>query len=451
MLMAVVVAVVLAAMLGACSEDRAQGAGAEADATAGGAEGGASASSASDTTDDCTPDTLLDCARVSSISALVPDEPVTASGEPIVLGMINQENTPVGSFPELSRGVQAAIEFVNTQLGGLDGRPLQLEVCNTNFSAEGSTACGQQFVAAEVPVVLGGIDVFGNGIDVLADNDVPYAGGIPISAQSVTSPNSFQWSGGTWGATIAFASYAVQELGATSAAIVYGDFGSVADAAEYGRRTFEELGVDDVTMVPFPIVSTDLAAPIQVAASAEPDVMIALTADTGCAAAFEGVSTAAPDVPAFYTGACAAPSITDRAGPERTEGAIFNVEGPIDRTNGTPDTALYDAVIEAYGDGLDPIGAATVSFRSFMNLYVVLAAIVDEAGVEGIDPGSVTTALRSQVDATSFMGHPYTCDGRQLEGLPAMCSPQQILAELRDGQLEQIGTWVDVGAIYGAG
>jgi branched-chain amino acid transport system substrate-binding protein len=445
--MAMLVAVAMAALLGACSEDRTDGATANGGVDAG--EGGAASSAPGGT--DCTPDTLLDCARTTSIEALVPDAPIVASGEPIVLGMINQENTPVGSFPELSRGVQAAIEFVNSQLGGLDGRPLQLEVCNTNFSAEGSTACGQQFVAQGVPVVLGGIDVFGNGIDVLADNDVPYAGGIPISTQSVTSPNSFQWSGGTWGATIAFASYAVEQLGATSAAIVYGDFGSVADAAEYGRRTFEQLGIDDVTMVPFPIVSTDLAAPIQVAASAQPDVMIALTADTGCAAAFEGVSTAAPDVPAFYTGACAAPSITDRAGPERTEGAIFNVEGPIDRTDGTPDTALYDAVIEAYGDGLDPIGAATVSFRSFMNLYVVLAAIVDEAGVEGIDPESVTTALRSQVDATSFMGHPYTCDGRQLEGLPAMCSPQQILAELRDGQLEQIGTWVDVGAIYGAG
>ena len=52
---------------------------------------------------------------------------------------------------------------------------------------------------------MGGIDVFGNGIEVLADNEIPFVGGIPVSEQSVTSPNSFQWSGGSWGATVAFA------------------------------------------------------------------------------------------------------------------------------------------------------------------------------------------------------------------------------------------------------
>ena len=83
-------------------------------------------------------------------------------GEPIVLGMVNQENTAAGSYPELSQGAQAAIDFINEQLGGVDGRPIELEGCNTEFSAEGSTSCGPQFVEAGVPAVLGGIDVFGN-------------------------------------------------------------------------------------------------------------------------------------------------------------------------------------------------------------------------------------------------------------------------------------------------
>jgi hypothetical protein len=102
---------------------------------------------------------LLACARLSTIADLVPDEPVVASGEPLVLGMVNQENTPVGSFPELSAAVQAAVDFVNENLGGVGGRPIEVELCNTNFSAEGSTACGQQFAESGVPAVLGGIDV----------------------------------------------------------------------------------------------------------------------------------------------------------------------------------------------------------------------------------------------------------------------------------------------------
>ena len=35
----------------------------------------------------------------------------------------------------------------------------------------------------------------------------------------------------------------------------------------------------------------------------------------------------------------------------------------------------------------------------------------------------------------------------QFEGLPAMCSPQQILAQMEDGTLSQLSDWIDVGQI----
>ena len=112
-------------------------------------------------------------------------------------------------------------------------------MCNTQFSAEGSTSCGQQFVEQDVAVVMGGIDVFGNGIEVLDDNGIPFVGGIPVSEQSVKSPNSFQWSGGSWGATIAFADYAINELDAEKVAIVYGEFGSITESAQYAQTVLE--------------------------------------------------------------------------------------------------------------------------------------------------------------------------------------------------------------------
>ena len=398
-------------------------------------------------TDLCSIPDLIGCAEASSISAQVPTQVTKATGKPLVLGMINQENTPVGSFPELSQGVQAAIDFVNNQLGGVDGRPVELEVCNTKFSAEGSTSCAQQFVTEGVPAVLGGIDVFGNGIDLLAENEIPFIGGIPVSTQSMTASNSFQFSGGSWGAMVAFADYAATELKAKSVAILYGDFGSVADGANYGKQTLEKLGVENVQMVPYPILETDLGSAIQAAAAGNPDAIMLLTADTGCTAAFEGLATVGLKAQAFYTGACAAPKIVDGVPTEDSEGAIFNVEGPISRTNPDPDTNLYNAVIAQYGNGLDAIGAATVSFRAFMNLYVVLS----ELGADGITADTVTSALRGKVDAPSFMGHSYTCNGKQFKGLPAVCAPQQMLGLMTDRQLNQIGDWVDVGKIYGMG
>lgn len=427
---AAVGALLLLTALGACSEDREPSA-------------GPSTTTATAEVEECAAD-LVACARATSLGDVVPDEPTAATGEPIVLGMINQENTPVGSYPELSSAVEAAAAFVNDQLGGVGGRPIEVEVCNTEFSPEGSTACAQRFVDAGVPAVLGGIDVFGTGIDTLAENGIPFVGGIPISAPSVTSPVSYQWSGGIAGATIAFAHHAATELGASSVAIAYPEFGTIADSAERGESVLREAGVEDVQLIPYPITATDLTSPLQAAAAAAPEALIMLAADMGCLGAFEGVETVGLEAQVYLVGACATPNIIEEAGPERTEGTIFNVEGPISRGADNVDFSLYAAAAEEYGDGFDPVGAGTVTFRSFMNLWAVMT------GLDEVTPESITEAIESRVDAPSFMGHPYTCDQQQLRGLPAICSPQQILAQMEGGELVQLGDWIDVGSVPGA-
>ena len=65
-------------------------------------------------------------------------------------------------------------------------------------------------------------------------------------------------------------------------------------------------------------------------------------------------------------------------------GAIYNVEGPVGQKPPNPDMAFYSAVIEQYGDGLDPIGAGTVSFRSLMNLYAIMNQIDSEITPEAV-------------------------------------------------------------------
>lgn len=414
-----------------CSEDRADG------------DGPASTTTVSDGAATCASD-LIACAGRSSLAADVPEARVQASGEPIVIGMINQENTPLGSYPELSSAARAAVAFINDQLGGVDGRPLEIEVCNTEFSPEGSTACAQRFVEAGVPVVLGGIDVFGDGIATLAENDIPFVGGIPVSTSSVTSSTSYQWSGGTWGATIAFAHHAATEVEADRVTIVYPEFEPTTDGALRGERVLEAAGVSEVQMIPYPITATDLSSPIQAAAATDPDALILLAADMGCKGAFDGIATTGVEAQVYLVGACAAPAIVDQADPESADGTIFNVEGPIDRGEDNVDFSLYTAVADEYGDGFDPVGAGTVTFRSMMNLWAVMV------GLDEVTPEAISAALGSKVDEPSFMGHPYTCDGDQLTGLPAMCSPHQILAVLEDGELKQIGDWVDVGAVPGA-
>ncbi|NLA34687.1 MAG: ABC transporter substrate-binding protein [Actinobacteria bacterium] len=429
-LLATTAGVSLVAGLTACSEDR----------TADTNDDAAPATTAAANVADC-PNDIFACAMQTSLADLLPEAPTTATGEPIVLGMINQENTPVGSYPELSSAATSAAAMINEYFGGVNGRPIQIEVCNTQFSPEGSTSCAQKFVEQGVPAVLGGIDVFGTGISTLEENGIPFIGGVPVSFTSVKASNSFQWSGGSWGATIAFAHHAA-ENGAKKVAVAYPEFESSIDGAMRAKSVLEAAGVTEIQMIPYPVTATDMTSPIQAAASTNPDALIMLAADMGCAGTFDGVATVGITAQVYVVGACASPTITKAAGPEKTNGVIFNVEGVVEGRGEDMDFALYSAAAAKYGN-FDPVGAGTVSFRSFINLWSVLLEL-DE-----ITPDAIMSTIKSKTDAPSFMGHPYTCDGSAMPDFPAMCAPQEILVQMRNGELTQITDWIDVGKLPG--
>ena len=105
--------------------------------------------------------------------------PVEAIGansdlDPVLVGLINMENSPAGSFPEARGAIEAAADWVNSELGGVNGRPVELVTCITDFSIEKSQSCAQEMVMAGVVAVTTGIDVGSNGsIPIFEQNEIP--------------------------------------------------------------------------------------------------------------------------------------------------------------------------------------------------------------------------------------------------------------------------------------
>ena len=54
--------------------------------------------------------------------------PANPSLEPIVIGYVNQEGG-VAAFPEATPGTKAAVNYVNKELGGIGGHPIELKSC----------------------------------------------------------------------------------------------------------------------------------------------------------------------------------------------------------------------------------------------------------------------------------------------------------------------------------
>jgi len=376
----------------------------------------------------------------------IPMQPVKATGEPLKIGMINQENTPLGSFPEIRLGAEAAVKFVNEELGGVGGRPIELDSCITTFSVEKSRSCAQEMVEKQVVAVVGGIDITSMGsIPVLEQNEIPYVGGIPINFDEMRSPISFQFSGGVPGAFAAFSYDAATRLHAKKVAVTYADYASIkAAGVDDGVAILKKLGVPDVVDIPFPITTTDFLPVLTKANEGDPDAIFLGAADTACAPAMKIAAELHIKAKIYLVGSCAAPNIPDQIGEAAVDGRLFNIEGP--KGSNDPEANLYFDAVAKYGDPqLPAASAATISFRSFMNLYGVMS----ELGPDHVTKASIIDRFRQAKDHPSFTGHNYTCDGKQIPDLPAMCAPQQIIVERRDKSLVAVTDWIDVSSLVG--
>jgi branched-chain amino acid transport system substrate-binding protein len=272
---------------------------------------------------------------------------------------------------------------------------------------------------------------------------MPYIGGIPVNFDEMRSPISFQFSGGAPGAFVAFADYAAKVQRAQKVAVVYADYQSIkAGAIDYGVTTLRKAGVTDITEIAFPITTTDFVPVIQKAAESNPDAIFLGAADTACAPAMRTAHDLGLTAQLYLVGSCAAPGIAEQVGEEAVDGNIFNIEGPAG--GGDREGPLYFAVVDRYGDpDLQAVSAATVTFRSMMNLY----ALLDDIGPADASAKAVLDLVRSARNRPSFNGHAYTCDGQQIPDLPAMCAPQQILVERKSGTISPLTDWIDVPAI----
>ena len=372
----------------------------------------------------------------------VPATPTAADpgAEPIKLGMINQENSPAGSFPEIRAAAQAGIEFINNELGGADGRPLELVPCEAVFDATVSQNCAQDLIQQGVVALVGGIDVTSNGsIPILEANGIPQLGGIPANTEEQVSDHMFFFSGGTAGGVAAMLSHA-KENGASKVFLAFGDFPSFSVAAEeYAVPVAESLGLD-VQLAPFQLLTTDFLPVLTDAAESGADAVIVLAADSACVNVIGDFDELVPDAQLYMTGACAADEIADAVG-DKLHDVILNNEGP----NDPDDTggSIYQDVVDTYAT--EPAGGAgTVGFRGLMNAW----AIIDEVGADATSE-QILELVRAAEDRPSFWGHPYTCDGNQIPGLPALCAPQQTLFSLVDGDLVDVSEgWIDTVALY---
>ncbi len=150
----------------------------------------------------------------SSADSAGPSDTGEATGEPIKIGFQNPEGDPNGSFPEYSASARAAADYINTELGGLGGRPIELVVCEMAITPDDSQRCANELVAEGVELVVSSLNFFGNHISILNGAGVPVIVGTPITVADFTSPDTFSIGagGGCFGVHTGLIQFVTQDL-----------------------------------------------------------------------------------------------------------------------------------------------------------------------------------------------------------------------------------------------
>ena len=148
--------------------------------------------------------------------------PLKATGKAIKIGFLNPEG-PVINFPEYRVAAEAAVAFINKELGGIGanlatgkaGVPIKLEICKYNALIPAELPGCANKLAGKKPLVVFASLAFGDAhLAIFAKTKTPIIVGTPIFPGDFTSPGVYAigGGGGCLGVHLGLVWYATQVL-----------------------------------------------------------------------------------------------------------------------------------------------------------------------------------------------------------------------------------------------
>jgi branched-chain amino acid transport system substrate-binding protein len=202
---------------------------------------------------------------------------------PVDIGWLNQQGGASAVGPLATAGAQMAVKYINAELGGVDGHPLQLVTCFiANTDAEGTT-CGQQFAADKKIGVIaeGGVAIGVQTFYTAIGSQTPVIVGVAATGTDGVQPNAVILFGDATHVLGPFGTYATTVLHAKTAALVYPEIPGITEGAAAIKQALQSAGVT-VKSVGYDESQTDLTSVLIAAGAQTADMVIPYSDSTGC-------------------------------------------------------------------------------------------------------------------------------------------------------------------------
>lgn len=339
-----------------------------------------------------------------------------SASSPIKIGYANVNSGAIEE-PGWDHGVDAAVKYVNTQLGGVNGRPIQIVTCNTPIDTTVSSgqACGEQFANdGSIAFAMTGILINGGSFySALNAVHKPVYGGLPVTQTDYTSKGvNFYLGGGIIAGAGVGAMTKSMVPNVKTVHVLYLDTPAGQD-----QLTSYKLGLGsgvNVVATPVSDTATDLLGQVEAAAGGSPSAISLLLTLPQCEQAAKAFAIVKPKVPIFTNSECVNPTTASQG--SINGWYLANYDEPSSIAAGTnPDMDTYKKLYQKYATTSPIEDFAVEGWSEILTLRSILKAISGP-----ITSASVTTALDNFKGPVVLGPAKVSCPGPA--GYPSNCA-----------------------------
>jgi len=351
----------------------------------------------------------------------------------------NQEGASANaSSPESYQAGKAAVEYINKNLGGVQGHPIQVTHCATLGTPDSVTNCANKAVDAKSDVVVKGVEVASaTAVPIIAGAGIPYVTLNAGAPTELTNKDSFVMAAGFAAQLAPPAAYAKQK-GYKSVGVIYTNVTSLSTAMGTVKKLFVKNGIS-YTSVPVAISTGDLTPAYSALVAKKVDAVYVVTSAQQCAAALKARASLADTRPLFMSSSCDSSDVLNAAPSSATNGTVFALLDTSAVTD-DKDTKLYRSVMAKYAPSADIGSFAPTSFSAVMDFYRAMQTA--PAGTT-FNAKTITSVLNSAKDVPLFMGggKTFSCGVTYFPSSPSVCTGAAFLVSYKDGKNSLVGAY----------
>ena len=365
-----------------------------------------------------------------------------ATGDPIRIGYASSTEL----VPETTMGAMAAAEYVNAELGGVGGRPIELVECTVSVAEDGAS-CGAEFANDDsIDLVITGAIVFGGGDFYAALNgNTAVIIGNGGTVDDFVTPAGQSYVAGAAGVVSGMAEFTIDEFAPESVAVLAADNpAGHAGVDVLLKPIIEEAGVEaKVVYVADTATAPDIASAMQAAGADTADVVAAGIPIQNCINMYDAIQSLGIDPIVVTTGLCYDTPMMTHMHDLGEEGDFPNgwYFGGYGYSYFRPDlasgTLTYVTKIQEYGEALPGIDAIQYTGLAGPTFAAILTGVkfMNAIGADNLSYETLDEQVRTFTGPMMLQVGPIEC------GIPPFvttCAHQMGIQQYLDGE------WVSI-------